>query len=125
MTRLAAFLRAVFPFTAEGRRTLINIALFFAGPVLTLAIVWAMHTIRWWSGLSAELRLERFARLADVLSWGLLLVLLAFASYVSIRAIKVGRDGLEATGGSNEAIDDNSTVADTAQHRADELKSDP
>lgn len=116
--------RALFPFTGEGRRTLINLALFFAGPALTIAIIWAMHTIRFWQGLSAELRLERFANLADRLSWGLLLVLLAFATYVSIRAIKVNlKDGTaEAEGGNNETNAKLQNVANAAQDQADQEK---
>lgn len=80
------------PFTRDGRMTLIYLALAGCGPALTLVVIWAMN-------LSQKAnQWAIFADLANKVAWALLLIVLALSCFVSIRAIKVGKDGIEATG---------------------------
>lgn len=81
-----------FPFTREGRQSLIYIVLAGCGPALTLVVIWAM------SLTERAGQWAIFASLADKVAWGLLLIVLALACFVSIRAIKIGKNGIEATG---------------------------
>lgn len=89
---------SLFPFTREGRQTLIYLVLAGCGPALTAVIVWAMYIIRGWSDASAELRLDKFASLAMVVASALVIIVIALSCFVSIRAIKIGKDGIEADG---------------------------
>jgi len=92
----------MFPFTREGRQTLVYITLAGCGPALTACIMWALSVIEKFPGASAEQRLDRYVELAYPLTWGLLLIVLALACFVSIRAVKLeaGKDGvkLDASG---------------------------
>lgn len=81
-----------FPFTREGRQTLIYLVLAGCGPALTLILIWAMRLTEQ-AGQWAI-----FAALADKVAWALLLIVLALACFVSIRAVKIGKDGIEAKG---------------------------
>lgn len=92
----------LFPFTREGRQTLIYLVLAGCGPALTGVIVWAMQVIRGWQSVDAASRLDRFADLAMVMASALVIIVIALACFVSIRAIKVGKDGFEASGGEKE-----------------------
>lgn len=90
------------PFTHEGRQTLVYLVFAGAGPALTLFVLWIMQMIRDWTGASEAEKLERFAGLANYVGLALLIVVVALACFVSIRAFKasVGKDGLsiEANG---------------------------
>lgn len=86
-----------FPFTRDGRQTLVYIVFAGCGPALTVATLWAMQVIHDWTGASDAARLDKFAELAVLIGVALLIVTVALACFVSIRAIKVGRDGIEAT----------------------------
>lgn len=86
------------PFSREGRQTLIYLVLAGCGPALTLTVIWAMRVIRDWETVSAAARLDKFASLAMVLAAALVIIVIALACFVSIRAIKIGRDGIEASG---------------------------
>lgn len=108
-------LKSIFPFTRDGRQTLIYIALAGCGPALTLLVMWAMdasQTANQWA---------IFADLANKVAWALLLIVLALAMFVSIRAIKVGKDGLEASGG-DDAAAGAQIATDAAQAATEELK---
>lgn len=96
MTKAIAFIRSLFPFTHEGRQTLVYVALSWAAPVICAMLLWAMSRIETFPGAAASERLARFADLADRVSWGLLIILIAYACFVSIRAIKIGKDGFSA-----------------------------
>lgn len=87
-----------FPFTREGRQTLVYCALAGCGPALTAIVVWALVIIRNWSEVPAIIRLDKFAELAMLVAVGLLIIVIALACFVSIRAIKIGKDGIEASG---------------------------
>jgi len=82
-----------FPLTREGRQTLIYLTFAFAGPALTGIVIWAMvaaleHTALW----------PTFRDLALIVAAALMIVVMGLACFVSIRAIKIGKDGIEATG---------------------------
>lgn len=79
---------SMFPFTREGRQTLVYLCLAGCGPALTLIVIWAMH-------LSEDAgQWAIFADLANKVAWALLVIVLALACFVSIRAIKLDvKDG--------------------------------
>ena len=91
-----------FPFTREGRQTLVYLIFAGCGPALTAIIIWAMSIIRNWSEVDAATRLDKFSSLAMLIGLGLLIITVALACFVSIRAIKIGKDGIEAEGGEKE-----------------------
>lgn len=108
-----------FPYTREGRQTIIYIALAGCGPALTLVMLWAMDTIRHWDQADAAQRLDKFATLAILIGVALLIIVTALACFVSIRAVKISKDGFEALGGEGQAAQ---AVADSAQQTADVIK---
>lgn len=101
------------PLTTGGRQTLVYLIFAGSGPALTVLIIWAMSTIRDWQDAAPADKLARFAFLAEFVAVALLILVVALACFVSIRAIKVGKDGLEAT--SQNAGDDGAKVTATAQ----------
>lgn len=101
------------PLTTAGRQTLVYLIFAGSGPVITLGVIWAMQQIRDWPNAAPADKLARFAFLAQYVAIALLIVVVSLACFVSIRAIKVGKDGLEAT--SQNDGDDPPTVTATAQ----------
>jgi hypothetical protein len=91
-----------FPFSKEGRQTLVYLTFAGAGPALTVIVVWAMAVAQWntWQDV--------FANLAYMVASGMLIIVTGLAMFVSIRSLKVSRDGLEASGG--DTIKDGDTV---------------
>lgn len=89
---------SLFPWTREGRQTLIYIMAALSGPALTLVLIAAGYLIATFPGASADHRLDKFATLAMLVAAALLIVVIRDACFVSIRAIKIGRDGIEASG---------------------------
>lgn len=89
-------LAKLFPFTREGRQTLVYLIMAGCGPALTGVVIWAMYVIRWWPDATADARLDKFAQLALCIAAALIVIVIALACFVSIRAIKldVGRDGI-------------------------------
>lgn len=111
------------PYTREGRQTLIYLALAGCGPALTVVMIWAMQVIRDWNEASAAARLDKFATLAYLIGASLLIIVTALACFVSIRAVKISKDGFEATGGEGNApAAAAQAVADTAQATATAIK---
>lgn len=86
----------MFPFTREGRQTLIYLSFAGAGPALSGIQIWAMlqamRAGQW----------KVFSDLAMVNAAGQFLVVLALTAFVSIRAIKIGKGGLEMDGTQGE-----------------------
>lgn len=89
------------PFTHQGRQTLIYITLALCGPALTFCIMWALSVVEQFPGTSGEARLAAYVELAKPMTWALLIIVVALACFVSIRAIRIGKDGLSAEGGDN------------------------
>lgn len=86
-------LRELFPFTHEGRQTLVYLAYAGCGPALTLAVIWAMQTA------AEHGQWSLFGQMALVVSFSLLIIVTGHAMFVSIRALKLNKDGFEAQGG--------------------------
>jgi ABC-type nickel/cobalt efflux system permease component RcnA len=81
---------AWFPLGNDGRQTLIYLVFALAGPALTAITIWAMQKAlsHGWQGL--------FSNLAYMLGWALMIVVCGLAMFVSVRAVKLGREGFEA-----------------------------
>lgn len=84
--------RDLFPFSHDGRQTLVYLVFAGAGPALTALVWWAMRQ----AGAAAQWGI--FDNLANVVAAALLVIVIGLAMFVSIRAIKIGRDGIEASG---------------------------
>lgn len=84
--------RSLFPFSHEGRQTLVYLVFAGAGPALTLLVMWAMRQALA-HGFQAA-----FESLADKVTWALLIIVCGLACFVSIRAIQIGKDGVNVQG---------------------------
>lgn len=93
---------SMFPFTKEGRQCLVYLTFAGAGPALTAIVIWAMIVADWhtWQNV--------FANLAYMVASGMLIIVTGLAMFVSIRSLKVSRDGLEASGG--DTVKDGDTI---------------
>ena len=80
------------PLSREGRMTLVYVIFAGAGPALSAIQIWAMR-----EAMQAG-QWQVFADLALVNALGQFVVVLALTAFVSIRAFKIGRDGLEMDG---------------------------
>ena len=58
-----------FPFTRDGRQTLVYLVLAGCGPALTAGIMWALTAIRDFKDATAEAKLDKFADLAMMLGY--------------------------------------------------------
>jgi hypothetical protein len=92
LARPFRFVRDLFPFGYSGRQTLIYLLFAGAGPALTLIVIWAMR-----QSLAAKLW-DQFRALSNEVALAHLIVVIGLAMFVSIRAIKIGKDGIEAQG---------------------------
>lgn len=86
----------LFPLTREGRQSLVYCIFAGSGPALTAVVIWAMiealnHVALW----------PTFSKLALIVAAALLVVVIGLSMFVSIRAIKIGKDGIEASGEGN------------------------
>ena len=100
MSRIAAFFRwlaspiraarTLFPFSHEGRQTLIYLVFAGAGPALTLVAIDILDT----SEGAGQWGI--YAAMARILGWSLLIIVCGLGMFVSIRAIKLGKDGFSA-----------------------------
>lgn len=107
--------RAAFPFTRDGRQTLIYLTFAGCGPALTLVVMWAMN-----EALGRPALWKTFSTLAYVVALSLLIIVTGLGMFVSIRAVKISKDGFEAEGGGAPAAAQ--AVADSAQHTADTIR---
>ena len=128
-----AHVRALFPYTADGRTTLIY--LFFAGSAvaLTAALIYmaklTLAVIRAFDAPAIN-RLDRYAEIATLvlqfLGWGLMISIITYACFVSIRAakFKFSKDGAEGDFNAQEREVNAKVqaVADAAQDKADDVK---
>jgi hypothetical protein len=81
----------------DGRQALIYIFFAFAGPALTGVVIWAMR-----ESLAREKLWSTFSRLSYIVAAALLIIVTGLAMFVSLRAVKLGKDGFEATGGNDD-----------------------
>ncbi len=110
-----------FPWSQEGRATAVYLGFLWSVPALTALLRWAMGEIATFPGAEAGERLTRFANLADKIVDGVLLGMIVYACFISIRALKVGKDGLDVHG-NEDAGAGAQIVADAAQVTADKVK---
>ena len=82
---------SLFPFTREGRQTLVYLAFVGAGPALTAIVIWSML-----QALRYPALWPTFTKLALIVATGLFVILCGLAMFVSIRAVKISTDGFEA-----------------------------
>jgi membrane protease YdiL (CAAX protease family) len=84
--------RSLFPFTQDGRQTLIYLMFSLSTGLLTLIVWWAMDRLfdakQWIPG----------KQLADKVAWALLMSVGGYACFVSVRAIRLGKDGFGMEG---------------------------
>jgi type VI protein secretion system component VasK len=110
--------RELFPFSHDGRQTLIYLMFSLSTGILTLIVWWAMDQLfnahEWLLG----------KQLADKIAWALMISVAAYACFVSLRAISLGKDGLSVTGRDrpDDAPAAAQQVADSAQAKADDIK---
>jgi len=82
----------LFPFTREGRQTLVYLSLAGAGPATSGINLWAMSVAAdagQWSSFHS-------LAMTNGMSNGIIVT--ALAMFVSIRAIKISKNGFEANG---------------------------
>ena len=81
--------RALFPFTYDGRQTLIYLMCAFSAPALTLAVMHIMETMAeagQWGG---------YREIARLVAYSLLISVCAFSMFVAFRSLSLGsKDGL-------------------------------
>jgi len=81
------------PYTHEGRQTLVYLVFAGAGPALTIVVIWAML-----KALDYKL-FATFSHLSLIVAGAMLIIVTGLAMFVSIRAVKLGKDGFSAEGG--------------------------
>lgn len=101
------------PLSRAGRQTLVYLCLAGSGPVLTGIVIWSLVAIRDWAKVDPAVKLARFASLTNYVAVSLLIIVIALACFVSIRAVKIGKDGIEAESNDN-GNDPPSTTTATA-----------
>jgi len=91
-----------FPFTQEGRKTLIYLVIAGCGPALTLGIMWALTVIRDFKGVDADTKLASFSELAMMLGYNSIIITIALSCFVSIRAFNIDLKAGTLSAQSNE-----------------------
>lgn len=82
-------LRGLFPFTHDGRQTLIYLIFSGAGPALCLIGLYVL------SRTEIAGQWPIYAEMARIFGWSLFVIVSGLGMFVSIRAIKIGKDGLD------------------------------
>lgn len=81
--------RALFPFSYEGRQTLIYLMCAFSAPILTLLVVYILNVTE------AAGQWAIYAETARLVAYSLLIITCAFAMFVAFRSLQLGgKDGL-------------------------------
>lgn len=87
-TPIRAF-HALFPFTHEGRQTLIYLMCAFSAPVLTAVTIYILDTTE------RHAQWDTFAEVARIVAYSLLIITCAFGMFVAFRSLSLGsKDGL-------------------------------
>lgn len=92
-----------FPYTRDGRATLIYIFFAFSVPALCGMLLYVLYTIRHFDAPALD-RLERFYQIGMRITAAMLLGMLAYAAFVSFRAFKAGKDGVEMNSKNDDDI---------------------
>lgn len=85
------------PWTRSGRQTLLCIVFALCGPALCACIMWILRVVETFPGTTGQARLDAYVKLSQPMGWSLIVIVVALAAYISIRSIKAGKDGIEAT----------------------------
>lgn len=81
--------RALFPFTYEGRQTLIYLMCALTAPILTLTVIWMLDT------LAGHKEWDTYSEIAKIVAYSLLISVCAFSMFVAFRSLSLGsKDGL-------------------------------
>jgi hypothetical protein len=81
------------PYSHQGRQTLVYLVFAGSGPALTAVVIWSML-----KALDADLS-KTFSQLSLIVAACLLIITTGLAMFVSIRAVRLGKDGFSAEGG--------------------------
>lgn len=96
-----------FPFTHEGRQTLVYLIFAGAGPVLCIMTMLAML-------MALDYKLYKtFSQLSWVVAICLLITITGLSMFVAIRSLKINKDGFSAEGGENLKSGDTVTMEKT------------
>lgn len=120
-------IRSWVPYTGEGRQTLLYMVLAGCAPALHASIMWAMNVVKTFPGATGEARLAAYVKLAEPISYSLLIIVISLAMFVSLRSLKFSKDGLDVQGrdlDKNEIEKAIQAPATAAQEKADEVKHD-
>ena len=121
-------IRGWVPYTGEGRQTLLYMVLAGCAPALHGSIMWAMNVVKTFPGTTGEQRLNAYVKLAEPISYSLLIIVIALAMFVSLRSLKFSaKDGLDVQGRDLDTTDIEKAIqapATAAQEKADEVKHD-
>lgn len=103
------------PFTRNGRQTLIYLTLAGCGPALSYMVWHILDVVEKFPGAGAEQRLSSYVELAQYVFWSLVIIVMALAAFVSIRALKISKNGFEmdAQDREGETIHDGDSVTVT------------
>jgi hypothetical protein len=93
--------RSVLPFNHQSRQTLIYLVFAGAGPALTVTVIWAML-----EALERPKLWSTFSHLSLIVASAMLVIVVGLGMFVSIRAVRIGKDGFEASGGGANALPD-------------------
>ena len=88
------------PLTRDGRQTLVYLVFSGAGPALTLVAIWSMV-----QALGRPALFSTFSQIALIVASALFVIVTGLAMFVSIRAVKISKDGFEASGGAQQGSD--------------------
>lgn len=116
---IARAIRGLFPWSQDGRRTSLHVAVLGAGPALTVMTLWTMN-----EALGKRL-FETFANLAYATAAGLLIVVTAIAVGTGLNIFaKAGKSGAEfkAGGEADDIAKAAHQVADAAQNEAGKIE---
>lgn len=109
-------IRDLFPFGHEGRQTLIYVMFSWSVVVLTILIKWILAVAE------RHGQWVIFGEVANKMANALIISVVAYAAFVSIRAAKIGKDGASFESKDNEEARGAQKAATAAQDKADDLK---
>lgn len=115
---IARGIRSLFPWTQDGRRTSLHVAVLGAGPALTGITVWIMQT-----SLNYQL-FDTFTKVAFAVAAALLIVVSAIAVGTGLNIfVKADKSGATFNAGGDDGIPEAAQkVADAAQDKANEIE---
>lgn len=105
--------RALFPFSQEGRQTLVYLMFALACPVLTLV---GLHVL---DRTEKSEQWSIYAEMARTFGWSLFVMTASIGLFISIRQLKIGPTGAELNS-KDDAVEAAKKVAEDVKAKADE-----